>query len=193
LEIYRLTKTGSWIATGFIRTLILGMTILLLGGCLGEESLAGNSGDAIQPITVCTSAVSPLQLPVWYAYENGLFEQYYLQAELIGLQNGSTAATAMISGEVDACQIAASNIVNAAVAGEELVLIGGLFDTHVYSLMVSPEITEAADLVGKSVAVTRPGTATETSLRVALQHLGLTPDEDVALISAGSHGDIMGP
>lgn len=192
MKIERSEKINKYFAGDVIRALFILVIMLMLGGCLGEESPSGTSGDAPQPITVCTSAVSPLQLPVWYAFEKGLFEEYNLQAELVGLPNGSTAATALIAGEVDACQIAASNIVNAAVAGEDLVLIGGLFDTHVYSLMVSPDITDAADLVGKSVAVTRPGTATETSLRMALQHLGLEPDDNVAIISAGSHGDIMG-
>jgi NitT/TauT family transport system substrate-binding protein len=58
--------------------------------------------------------------------------------------------------------------------------------------MVSPDINDAADLVGKSVAVTRPGTATYTSLIIGLQHLGLEPDKDVAIIAVGSHADIMG-
>ncbi len=172
---------------------LLTILVLLLSGCTALSSsgeLAGES-EALTPLTFCTAAVSPLHLPAWYAYEEGLFEQYGLDVELVGLKNGSTAATAMIAGEVDACQVAASNIVNAVLAEEELVLIGGLFNRHVYSLMVRPEIQSAADLKGKSIAVTRPGTATDTSLGVALDHLGLERDQDVAVVFGGSHGDNM--
>jgi NitT/TauT family transport system substrate-binding protein len=117
--------------------------------------------------------------------ENGHFERRDLEVELIYFESGTAAATALIADEADICQIAGSSVVNAAVAGEDLLLIAGIFNSHVYSLVVTPEITEPDDLRGQAVAVSRIGSSSDAAMRIALQSFGLTPDEDVTVLEVG--------
>jgi ABC-type nitrate/sulfonate/bicarbonate transport system substrate-binding protein len=46
-------------------------------------------------------------------------------------------------------------------------------------------IERAEQLRGKAVGVTRFGTVTDTAARLALRHLGLVPEKDVALLQIG--------
>ncbi|MFQ5855957.1 MAG: ABC transporter substrate-binding protein [Anaerolineae bacterium] len=140
-------------------------------------------------VNVCFSAASGTMSPAWYAFENGLFEKYGLDVNLTYIGSGSKAATAMIAGQVEFCQIAGSAVTNAVVAGEDLVMIGGLFNTYVYSLMVTPAIETADDLKGKAVAISRAGSSSDAAIRAALEGLGLVPDEEVAVLAVGGQAE----
>ncbi|NIO70519.1 MAG: ABC transporter substrate-binding protein [Anaerolineae bacterium] len=137
-------------------------------------------------VNVCFSAASGTMSPAWYAFENDLFEKYNLDVNLVYISSGSKAASAMIAGQVEFCQIAGSAVVNAVVAGEDLVLIGGLFNTYVYQLMVTPDIKTAEDLKGKAVAISKPGSSSDAAIRAAIESLGLKPDDEVAILAVGS-------
>lgn len=140
----------------------------------------------LTPLKVCYSAISGTQSVMFYAYEQGIFQEYGLAVELIYIDGSSTATAALITGEVELCQIAGSAIINSVAAGSDLVLIAGLINTYPYSLMVRPEITTAADLQGQALAIADPGGASDAAIRAALLSLGLQPDEDVTLLSIGN-------
>jgi NitT/TauT family transport system substrate-binding protein len=91
----------------------------------------------------------------------------------------------MIAGELDFCQVAGPAVVNAVVAGEDLVFVGGLLNSYVLSLVVLPTIETANDIKGKAVAINKPGGASDTAMRDALKSLGLEPEKDVALLVVG--------
>ena len=155
---------------------------LVFAGCAPRATPAA-SGQF--PIKVCYSALTATQVPVLYAYDKGLFANHGLAVELIYIESGTTAATAMIAGEVAICQVAGSSVVSAAVVGEDLVFVGGLFNTYVYSLLVDPEVLTPEDLRGKAVAVSRIGSSSDAAMRAALTHFGLQPDKDVAILEIG--------
>jgi NitT/TauT family transport system substrate-binding protein len=156
----------------------------VISGC--QPASANVTSGAPVSINVCYSALTATQVPVLYAYEKGLFAQHGLDISLTYIESGTTAATSMIAGEEDICQIAGSAVVNAAVAGEDLVIIAGLFNTYVYSVIVDPEIQTADDLRGKAVADSSLGSSSDAAMRLALQHFGLVPDKDVAVLALGS-------
>ncbi|MEM1370007.1 MAG: ABC transporter substrate-binding protein [Cyanobacteria bacterium P01_H01_bin.15] len=168
-------------------------SLLLLGaGCASNAPKDAESSSAepqeLVKVDVCYSGDSGTQVVVWYAFEEGLFEKHGLDVNLVSVPGGSTAATTLVSGEMDFCQIAGSAVVNAVVAGEDLVIIGGFFNTHITSLMVLPEIETEEDLVGKAVAISKPGSASDYQIRVVLQEMGLQPDDDVAVLAVGGQG-----
>ncbi|MBN1666223.1 MAG: ABC transporter substrate-binding protein, partial [Anaerolineales bacterium] len=107
-------------------TTVLLTILLTLVACQATQQ----DPDPQQPATplnlvACTSSTSANQIVFVYAQEQGLFEQYGLQVELVTFNNGSDAATALITGAVDICQVAGPSVVNAAAAGEDLVFIAG--------------------------------------------------------------------
>jgi len=145
--------------------------------------------DILSPITVCASSTSANQIVFVYAQEKGLFEKYGLDIEFVTFNSGSDAATALVTGDVDICQISGSAVVYAALAGEEMVFIGGLFNRHLYSIVTRPEIQSVDDLVGSIFAISKPGGSADSMMRIAIQHWGLEVDQDVALLTVGNQSE----
>ncbi len=156
--------------------------LVLISAC---GSVPAPTTSALSPVNVCYSALSGTQTVVWYAYENLLFQKYGLDVNLIYISSGTQAVTALIAGSADICQVAGSAVVNSAAAGQDAVLIAGLYDIFPASLMVTPDIRSPQDLKGKALAVTSPGSSVDVATRMALTRLGLVPDTDVALIAFG--------
>lgn len=142
-----------------------------------------------KPVKLSYSFVSGTQVVAVYAKEKGVFAEFGLDVEVQQIGRGAKAAAALIAGEIDICQVAGAPVVHAAAAGEDVVLIGGLYNTHLYSLMVRPEIKSAADLKGKAVAISQPGSGSDSAMKAALQHLQLSPGKDTALLMIGSQAE----
>ncbi len=137
------------------------------------------------PLNVCYSALTGTQAVVWYAYEKGLFKKYGLDVKLISIDSGTKAVTALLAGSMNICEVAGSAVVNAVAAGQDAVMIAGLYNTYPASLMVTASVKTAADLKGKALAISQPGSSTDVGTRLALKQLGLIPDKDVALLATG--------
>lgn len=180
------------------------LIVFLLMACNGQQASedfdpsVGEPGETVQPaqesieltpLTLCASGTSGAHVVGWYALDQGLFENYGLDVSLIDIGGGSKAAAALIAGEVDVCQMAGSGVFNAVIAGEDLALIANLYNAYLYTLVVSPDIHTGEDLIGKAIAISSPGSATELAVRKALQSLGLDVDKDVTLLAAGEDGD----
>ncbi|MBN1666224.1 MAG: ABC transporter substrate-binding protein [Anaerolineales bacterium] len=168
---------------------VLLLTGFLLAGCQGSTgSQAGTSAEPIQ-ITACISSPSANQMPFVYAAEGGFFQKHGLEVELITFNSGADAATALVTRDVDICQVAGTSVINAALAGEDLVFIGGLFNRHLYSVITRPEIQSAADLPGQVFAISKPGGLPDSLMRIAADYWGLQVDEDLFLLSVGNQSE----
>lgn len=170
--------------------------ILLFASSCNQQSnnqtQVNNNSDVptqLKEINVCYSGSSGTQIVVWYAQEKGLFKKYGLNSKLIAVKGGSTATIAMVSGEMDFCQIAGPAVVTAVVAEQDLAIIAGLFNTYVTSLITNSEIQTPEDLKGKALAISKPGGASDVELRVILKELNLKPDDEVPILAVGGQGE----
>ncbi len=171
----------------------LRVQLLWIGVLLTACAVPATSTPAAAPIPVkaCYSALAGTSLVAMYALEEGLFAKHGLAVDLVYIDSGSKALTAMIAGDMDVCQVAGSAVINAAVAGAEVKMIAGLYNTYVYSLMVAPEIQTPEDLVGKAVAISQPGSSSDFAIRAALKGMGLEADTDVAVLAVGGQSERM--
>ena len=144
---------------------------------------------ALIRLTVCQSSLGTNMSPLQYAVDNGVFEQFGLDVDVVVVDGGPIAVTAMIADEFDVCLIAGPAVASAVVAGEDVRMISGMVNTFVYSLFVDPSITKPSDLKGKAIAVSDPGSSSDTALRAALIQLGLEPDKEVAILSMGGQAE----
>src|SRR5262249_61694460 len=94
---------------------------------------------------------------------------------------------AAIAGEVDVSLGGGYAAVASRLGGSDLLIFFNLTNWNPYELMVTPDITSAADLRGKRVGASRLGSASDVATRVALQKLGLVPERDVVVQRMGSH------
>jgi len=152
-------------------------------------SPALQSAERLARITVAYSAISYDQSPAWIAKETGLFAKNGLDVQLVYFTGGTTAAMALVSGDVAISQNAGPEVVNAYIAGSDPVFVAGGTITLDWWLMGRPEIKAPAHLKGGSVAISRFGSVSDFVARFALQRVGLTPDKDVAVVQVGTNTD----
>ncbi len=163
---------------------------ILLTAC--ANAVPTSNAEAVTPTTpaplkmkVCYSTQAPTQASVWYAFEKGLFKKYGLDVDLTLISPGTTAGIALISKDVDICVISSSPIASAAVQGQDTIIIAGFYKDYLNSFYVNPQIKTAADLKGKTLGVSKLGSASDLALRVAVRKLGLDPEKDVDIIAVG--------
>ncbi|MBI4317775.1 MAG: ABC transporter substrate-binding protein [Chloroflexi bacterium] len=148
---------------------------------------------AAKPVATPTKTVTTIKtvyqalgatgLPVWLAKEERLFEKYGLSAELSYIASGTTAMQAMLAGEVPILpQSAGAPAIAASVGGADAVIIGVVFNSPIFFLMVTPNIQRPEDLKGKVIGTGGLGTLTDSSARFALKKMGLEPEKDVAFV-----------
>ncbi|MCW1966819.1 MAG: ABC transporter substrate-binding protein [Anaerolineae bacterium] len=170
-----------------IRSFVFAILLVLTSAC--QSPSISVTSTAPTKVNLCYSAISVSQSTLLYAAEKGLFKKHNIEPNLVFINGGPAAATALVAGQVDMCGIAGSNIINTAASGSDLALIGGLINIQMYSLVVRPEIKNISDLKGKPVAIAQPGGSSDISMRAVLTHLGLKPDTDVTLLSIGGQRD----
>ncbi len=145
-------------------------------------------GKALEKIRVGVPAVSMGNIIIFFAKEAKLFEKHGLAAEIVVMQGSGIAAKALIGGSVQISPVATPTVINADLAGADIVILAHTMPGVIQSLVVKPEIKRAEDLRGKKIAVTPYGSLTDFLVRYLLKRKGLIPDRDVALVQVG--GDL---
>ncbi len=140
----------------------------------------------LKKINIAYSATSPFQAPLIIAKQAGFFYKKGLDPSLIFTPGGSLGIQAMIGGDLSMVLADGSAAVAANLAGADVVIIASLLNTFPYSLISVPEIKTVAQLKGGKVAVSRFGSATDLSARMALARAGLNPEKDVTLLQVGA-------
>ena len=103
----------------------------------------------------------------------------------------SKAMQVMLAGELDVAQIGGTAVVDAHLAGADVVSIATVIPVVGMSVYAAPGIARVEDLRGRSLAITRAGTITDFGGRVALARPGLRPEADVGLIQTGGVSETM--
>ena len=133
------------------------------------------SGADPRKVTFSYSAVSVTWFPVKVAVERGFLRNEGLEAQLIQM-NGNVATVALANGHID-FSLNISPVLNGAMQGLGTKLVAALNSRPLFSLVVRPEITSAADLKGKVFAVSSFGNTQAILTEKHLQHLGLKKGE----------------
>jgi NitT/TauT family transport system substrate-binding protein len=137
-------------------------------------------------LNLAYSATSPYQAPLIIAKEAGFLKKNGLDVSLIFTPGGSLGFQAMMGGDVAMVLADGSAAVAGNLAGADIVIIASFLNTFPYSLISLPEIKRVEQLVGGKVAVSRFGSATDLSVRMALAKVGLNAEKDVTLLQIGA-------
>lgn len=125
----------------------------------------------------------------WSAKEFGLYAQNGLDVDLEYIAS-TNAMAALLAGQVQLAVTGGSEAINATANGSEVVVVANTTPVYATFLETRPEIKTAADLKGKTIAITNPGASFDVTTRVLLQHEGLDPDKDVTLVKTGSVANV---
>ena len=123
-----------------------------------------------------TSGENPAVL--WVGVDQGFYRKHGLNVEVIYMRVGSLAASALVSGDVNAVLTSSNAVLNVAAGGLDVVIIGALFQRPEGDFMARPEFKRPEDLKGKLVAIQSVGGGGWANNMLALDYLGLDPDRD---------------
>ncbi|HEX9443158.1 MAG TPA: ABC transporter substrate-binding protein [Candidatus Binatia bacterium] len=163
--------------------------VLLILAILLAAPCAFAQGKSLKKIHVGVPAVSMGNMIVFFAKEAKLFEKHGLDAEVVVMQGSGIAARALVGGSVEISPIATPTVMNAVLAGSDMVILAHTMPGVVQSLMVRPEIRQAEDLKGQTIGVTTFGSLTDFLVRYLAQRKGLNPDKDFALLQIGADNE----
>src|SRR5919106_1262906 len=129
---------------------------------------------------------SIMNLPIWVAQDARLFSKHGLSnVEVIFIQSGTLITMGVISGELNFSGAGAASVVAARLKGGDVALLACPVDADAVYLIARPGVKNAAELRGKTTAVTRLGSTTHFYLRSALRYAGLDPQKDVKVLQLG--------
>ena len=120
---------------------------------------------------------------IWVAKDEGFFKKYGLDVEPIFLRGGQLAIQALASGDPPLMSI--GQVVQASLAGYDLVLVGGVEIYYDSTVFARPGITRMEQLRGKRVGISGYGAATHFAAIMLANHLGFDPDKDWQLVPGG--------
>jgi len=140
----------------------------------------------LRKINIAYTATSPYQAVLIVAQEVGLFRKHNLDPTLVFTTGGSLGIQAMIGGDVAMTLSDGSSSVVSKLAGVDVLVIASLLNTFPYSLVSLPEIKRVDQLRGGKIAVSRFGSATDLSVKMALARVGLNAEKDVTLLQIGA-------
>lgn len=138
-------------------------------------------------IKVAYSNITGDVLSAWTAQDAGIFKKNSLDVELVSIDGGSRAMTALLAGEVQIAELGGAECLSATAGGSKVTVVAVLSPVFPYLFMVAPEIKTPADLKGTKVGISSIGGSADIATRRALRDLGLEPDKDVILVPLGSH------
>lgn len=167
------------------RVLALSLIAVLVVG-------AAPPGEPAEKVTVAIGGVALIvYLPTMLAKAKGYFAEEGLDVEILDIKGGgSQAASALIGGSVDFSANAIDHAIKASTRGKALIAVHSHVRLPVMGLVVANkyrgEIKSIADLRGRPVGVTSPGSQTHMVLGFLLAKSGLKADE-VKIVGAGGN------
>ncbi len=171
--------------------LVLGrFTVAIIGVfSLAVMTSAWTSSAADRPtqkINVAYSSISGNVSPLWVTQDKGFFRKYGLEVQSILIESGTTTAQALVAGDISFASVAGPAAIQSNLRGADVVMIAGIINTLTFQLYTERGITRPDQFKGKSVGVTRYGSATDFAMRYALDKYGLDPDKEVAILQLGN-------
>ena len=167
-------------APGFMRLLVIGAVLFLVGGC-GQPSVSAAQGADTDPLTLRLGYLPNLtQGPALVGIAKGFFANALgseVRIEAHPFNAGPDAVTAILSGSIDATFIGPNPTTNAYVQshGEAVRVVSGTTSGGAL-LVVRPGIDSVTKLRGMKIADPQLGGSQDIALRWFLKTKGFTSD-----------------
>jgi NitT/TauT family transport system substrate-binding protein len=144
---------------------------------------------AQERIRIAWAGDSPANSPIWVVQDKGLLKKHGLTGEVIRITNSPTAVQALLAGELDVIVTSVTTLVSSRLAGADVVMFLGMVPTFVDHIISADSISRPEQLKGKMGGVNRLGSTSDLGLRLALRRLGIEPEKEVKIITAGGNAE----
>ena len=142
-------------------------------------------------VKIIYSALTASNAPVWIGGDQNLYEKHGLDVQVVH-GRGASPIQALASGTVELGHFAGASVVAANLGGSDLVFVAAQSNYVVLSMWTKKDssIKALADLAGKTIGVSAPGSATHTIARLSLRKAGVA-DKDVKFVHHGALPEIF--
>src|ERR1700675_2738490 len=120
--------------------------------------------------------------------KGGFAAKHGLKLEIVQIKAGATLMKALISGEIDSVDMGSPESIVAAVRGSGVKIVGCTWPGVPQVVLAKVEIKTPADLKGKNVAISSPGSLPDLLFRGMLDAANV-PFADVKLATQGADLD----
>jgi NitT/TauT family transport system substrate-binding protein len=149
------------------------------------NSLSSNVAWGQEKIRLAHSALESANA-VWYlAQDRGFYKKNGLDADLLFIPSTTTSVSSLVAGDVQVANASGGGVASAVVAGADLVLVACYLNSLPYELVVNESIKSAEDLKGKTIGISRLGSASDVAARALIRGLGMEPDKQVLIMQVG--------
>src|SRR5436190_5417753 len=143
------------------------------------------STQAQEKIKIAYSSADTLNQIWTIAQDAGFYKKNGLDVDMVYIGSTTVGITAIVAQDIQVGNAAGSGVANAAVRGADTVSVGCVINVLAYELVVLDSIKSAEDLKGKSIGISRFGSASDVAARELLKGLNLRPMEDVKILQVG--------
>ena len=127
---------------------------------------------------------------VWFiAQELGFYKKYGLDSELLFIPSTTTSLTSLLAGDVNVANVSGGAVASAVLAGAQIAMVACYLNSLPYELVVNESIKTAEELKGKSIGISRLGSASDVAARALLRGLNLDPDKQVPILQVGGSSE----
>jgi NitT/TauT family transport system substrate-binding protein len=156
-----------------------------LGGLLVFSPVFLQAAWAQEKIRLAHSALESSN-SVWYlAQDRGFYKKHGLDVDLLFIPSTTTSVSSLVAGDVHVANASGGGVANAVVAGADIVLVACYLNSLPYELVVNESVKSAEDLKGKSIGISRIGSASDVAARALIRGLGMEPDKQIPIMQVG--------
>ena len=141
--------------------------------------------EPLKEIRMGSSNISVTNVCTYFTRDRHFFEEEGFDVKIIIIKTEATIP-ALAAGNLDYSTLSTSSI-EATLKGMPLRLLAVTNQYPLLGLVVQDNIKQVLDLKGKKLAVTSFGGATYSAALYFLKHYGLKPQQDVAIMAAGTN------
>jgi NitT/TauT family transport system substrate-binding protein len=145
----------------------------------------GTDGGAQERVKIAYSSADASNAVWFLALDSGLYRKHGLDVELVFIQSSTMSVSTVVSGDIDVANTSGGAVASAVAGGANLVMTACYINTLPYELVVQESVKSVEDLRGKSVGISRVGSASDVAARVLIKGLGLEPVKDVPILQVG--------
>jgi ABC-type nitrate/sulfonate/bicarbonate transport system substrate-binding protein len=122
--------------------------------------------------------------PILTAVHLGYFKDEGIDANIV-LMRSDIGVKALITGDVDFAA-SVSSVIKASAVGIPVKAVLNFFNGSFFYLITKPQFRDIQQLRGKTIGVSRYGSAADFDARATFRHFGIDPSKDLKILAAGS-------
>src|SRR5262249_34509232 len=137
--------------------------------------MPGGGASQMKSIVIGEGVRGAMYMPAYIAEEKGYFKKRDLDSKIVTFSR-SNDINALVSGDIQFDQTSPDKVIHSALGGFPVKMVMATTRGLNLALVVHPSIKSAADLKGKSVAITSFSGLPYTGLLLSWEELGFTRD-----------------